>query len=320
MRQTVGPETGNAASENAVYPFQSNHVEVMGHRIYYVEHGSGQPVLFLHGNPTSSYLWRNVLPHVVDQTARRGIAIDLLGFGKSDKPDDVRYSLEFHSRIVRGFIEALDLRDIVLVADDWGGPLGMHDVVAKAERYQAAILMETFLWTFTFRDDFEPKFRMPFRLMRGPMGFFFVQMLNMMIKKVIPEHCPITDEGMKYYLDSMPTIRSRRAMREFVRLNPLHGKPRASVEFIESIRARLPELDVPVTWLKATPGVVPSDDYPPSLQKLEELKQLLPQMNVKDFGPGHHFLAEENPARVVELIVETIRDRSLQGQDALAQV
>ena len=71
---------------------------------------------------------------------------------------------------MQGFVSALKLRDIVLVADDWGGPLGMHDVIARSERYQAAILMETFLWTFTFKDDFEPKFRMPFRLMRGPLG------------------------------------------------------------------------------------------------------------------------------------------------------
>lgn len=293
----------------AKYPFRSQHVEVLGHRIHYVEHGSGAPVLFLHGNPTSSYLWRNVLPHVADQTGRRGIAMDLLGFGKSDKPDGVRYSLDLHARIVEGFVDALELTDIVLVADDWGGPLGMHDVVSRPDRYRAAVLMETFLWTFTFEDDFEPKFRMPFRLMRGPMGFLFVQVLNMMVKKVIPEHCPITKEGMQHYLDSMPTIRSRRAMREFVGLNPLNGEPKASVDFIEVIRAALSALTVPFTWLKATPGVVPSDDYPPSLRKLEELKGLLPGMSVKSFGPGHHFLAEENPARVVELVVETIRER-----------
>jgi haloalkane dehalogenase len=292
------------------YPFSSRHVELLGHRIHYVEHGTGSPVLFLHGNPTSSYVWRDVLPHVATLTNRRGIALDLLGFGRSDKPDNVPYSLDLHARIVHEFVDALNLRDVVLVAEDWGGPLGMLDVVTRPERYQAAILMETFLWTFTFKDDFEPKFRMPFRMMRGPLGFVFVQMLNMMTKKVIPEHCPITDEGMQYYLDSMPTVRSRRAMLEFIRLNPLHGKPQASIDFMERIRTALPRLRVPVTWLKATPGVVPSDDYPPSLRKLDELHKLLPQLDVKAFGPGHHFLAEENPGRVVELITDTIRQQA----------
>ena len=284
-----------------------NFVSVLGHRIHYVSHGSGRPVLFVHGNPTSSYMWRDVLPHVAAQTGRRGIALDLLGFGHSDKPSDVTYTLDLHARIISAFVDALGLRNIVLVADDWGGPLAMHDVVLRPGHYDAVVLMETFLWTFTFEDDFDPKFRTPFRLMRGPLGFFFVQVANMMMKKVIPEHCAISDEGMRNYLDAVPTVRSRRAMRELIRLNPVHGKPKASVEFIERLRARLPALRIPVTWLKATPGVVPSDDYPPSLRKLEELRTLVPHMVMKEFGPGHHFLAEENPARVVELVVEAVR-------------
>jgi len=290
----------------AVYPFSSRFIEVMGRKIHYVEHGSGDPILFIHGNPTSSYLWRNVIPGVVERTSRRAIALDLLGFGRSDKPEDLVYTLRLHANVIRGFVEALGLERITLVADDWGGPLGMDAVVRFPEHFERAVLMETFLWTFTFEEDFEPKFRMPFRLMRGPLGFFFVQVLNMMIKKLIPEHCPITDEGMKYYLDSFPTIRSRRAMLAFVRLNPLHGEPKSSVEFIRALREELPKLRLPVTWLKASPGVVPSDDYPPSLKKLEELKSLLPQLRIRNFGPGHHFLAEENPQQVAKLIVEAI--------------
>jgi haloalkane dehalogenase len=295
------------AATQRIYPFESNFIEIAGHKIHFVSYGSGAPVLFVHGNPTSSYMWRDVLPEVADQTGRRGVALDLLGFGRSDKPDDIPYSLELHAQIIRGFIDALKLNDIVLVADDWGGPLAMHDVVNREQRFQAAVLMETFLWTFTFRDDFEPKFRVPYRMMRGPLGYFFVQIRNMMMRKVIPQHCAITDEGMKYYLDSVPTIRSRRAMLEFVRLNPIGGKPRASVELIESIRARLPALKIPITWLKATPGVLPSDDYPPSLEKWNEMRRLIPHLVIKQFGPGHHFLAEENPRRVVELVVEAIR-------------
>lgn len=299
---------------NSTYPFNNNFVNVMGHKIHYVEFGEGAPVLFIHGNPTSSYLWRDVLPHVASQTGRRGIALDLLGFGKSDKPDDLKYTLRLHADIIQGFIDNLGLKNIVLVADDWGGPLGMDAVVKRPDLFDGVVLMETFIWTFTFADDFEPKFRIPFRLMRGPLGFFFVQVMNMMIKKVIPEHCSITDEGLNYYLNSVPTIKSRRAMREFVGLNPIHGKPEASVHFINEIRSQLPKLKLPITWLKATPGVVPSDDYPSSLKKLDELKKLLPHMKMRDFGPGHHFLAEENPKKVVEFVVQMIKENSLIGK------
>jgi hypothetical protein len=93
---------------------------------------------------------------------------------------------------------------------------------------------ETFLWTFTFQDDFEPKFRMPFRMMRGPLGFVAVQVLNMMIKKVIPEHCPITDEGLQHYLTRCrPCARGGRCWSSFVSIccqsdarvsvGPVHG-------------------------------------------------------------------------------------------------
>lgn len=243
---------------------------------------------------------------MADQTARRGIALDLLGFGKSDKPDDVEYTLDLHGKIISGFVDALDLESVVLVADDWGGPLGMNDLVNRPELYEAAVLMETFLWTFTFKEDFHPKFRIPFSIMRGPLGFVAVQILNILTKKLIPEHCPISDEGIQYYLNMTPTIRSRRAMKEFVRLNPLHGKPEASVRFIDDIRTCLPTLKLPVHWLKASPGVIPSDDYLSSKTKWQEVIDMLPDVTVHDFGPGHHFLAEENPQRVAELIVKAI--------------
>jgi haloalkane dehalogenase len=296
------------------YPFSDRYLTIGGRRIYCVETGAGDPVLFLHGNPTSSYVWRNVMPAVAAATGRRCIAIDLLGLGKSDKPDGLRYTLKLHRDVVAGVVDALGLQNIVLVAEDWGGPLGMHHVVHEPRRYQAAILMETFLWTFTFADDFHPKFRAAYRLMRSPAGFVAVQMFNMLTKKLIPQHCPITNDGMQYYLSSTPTLRSRRAQLAFVRLNALHGKPRDSVQFIEEIRDRLPGLRVPVTWLMPSPGVIVSEDYPPSQAKFETFKTLIPHLEVKQFGPGHHFLAEENPQRVAELVSETIREKGLVRQ------
>ena len=91
--------------------------------MHYVEEGEGDPVLFLHGNPTSSYLWRNVIPHVSPQA--RCIALDLIGMGRSDKPD-IEYRFFDHARYVEGFIEALGLTDLTLVMHDWGSGLGFH--------------------------------------------------------------------------------------------------------------------------------------------------------------------------------------------------
>ena len=113
---------GARPSPPAAFPFESRYVQVAGHRIHYVEVGRGEPVLFFHGNPTSSYLWRNVIGPVAEATSSRVIAFDLLGFGKSDKPTTVKHSLALHAGIVRGFISELGLRNLALVADDWGGP------------------------------------------------------------------------------------------------------------------------------------------------------------------------------------------------------
>ena len=124
-------------------PQVSRHVEVHGSPMHYVEAGAGDPIVFLHGNPTSSYLWRNVIPHLAP--LGRCIAPDLIGMGRSGKPD-IEYGFFDHARYVDGFVDALGLRDITLVIHDWGSALGFHYAMrheknVKAIAYLEAILM-----------------------------------------------------------------------------------------------------------------------------------------------------------------------------------
>ena len=100
---------------SSAFPFDSHYVNVDGTRIHYIEQGSGAPILFLHGNPTWSYLWRNIIPHVAAQG--RCIAMDLVGFGKSDKPN-IDYGYADHVKYVDGFIDALELKNLTLVLHD----------------------------------------------------------------------------------------------------------------------------------------------------------------------------------------------------------
>ena len=308
MKHQTGFTTPSAA-----YPFESRYAEVNGYRIHYIEEGHGAPILFIHGNPTYSYLYRNVLPRVAKETRRRCIAMDLLGFGRSDKPN-LNYTVRLHAGMVEGFIQVLALRDLVLVADDWGGPLGTSYALHHSPNVQGMALMETFLWPMTWNDDFSPEFRTPFRLMRSPLGFLMVQVMNMMIKKLIPQHCPMSPEAMRHYLEVFPTISSRKAMRLFPKLIPIEGQPKESYEFFMEIQKGLPHIQFPFVWIKAKPGIVPCDDFPASLKRLEDLKQKIPHLVVKDFGPGHHFLAEDNPERLSDLLIEWIRENKLDGQ------
>ncbi len=301
----------NLPSPTSTFPFDSRFTKVKGFDIHYVEQGSGDPVLFFHGNPTSSYLWRNVFPRVAQATGQRAIAFDLLGFGKSQKPADINYSLKLHAEIIAGFIGNLKLKNLILVGDDWGGPLATYYAIHHQENVRGLGLMETFLWPMNWQDDFSPEFRGPFKMMRSPLGFVFVQVLNIMTKKLIPQHCPISKESLDYYVNSTPTIRSRKAMAAFPKLLPVEGNPEDSYAFFMEIQNGLSDIRFPVMWIKATPGVVPSDDYPPSLKRLEDLKKKVPHMAIKQFGPGHHFLAEENPERVARILVDWMKEAGL---------
>jgi haloalkane dehalogenase len=117
-------------------------VNVNGYRIHFTDEGEGDPILFIHGNPTSSLLWRNIAPQVGRALKHRSLAIDLLGFGRSDKPN-VRYTLPLHYEVVRGFIEALGLTNLALVLQEWGGTIGTRYAVGHPENVRAVAAMES---------------------------------------------------------------------------------------------------------------------------------------------------------------------------------
>ena len=124
----VRPEAAVAPAISAEFPFESKFVAVLGSRMHYVDEGQGS-------NPTSSYLWRNVMPHLEPQG--RAIALDLIGMGASDKPD-IDYTYDDHTRYVEGFIDALNLQNITLVIHDWGSALGF-DYASRHENHVSGI-------------------------------------------------------------------------------------------------------------------------------------------------------------------------------------
>jgi len=277
-------------------------VEILGHKIHYVQEGSGDPILFIHGNPTSSFVYRNVLKPIAEKTGRKCIAFDLIGFGKSDKPKNIDYTPQLFTEIIDGFIQSLKLEKIILVAEDWGGFFGGYVMAKNKSSFQAAIFMETFLWPMTWKEDFDPKFVIPFKIMRSPVGFIFSQVMNIMVNKMIPEHCPISDEALQQYKDFMPTIADRKAMGTLPKLIPLNEKPKESYDMALELQNSLKNISFPILWIKANPGVMISNANPCGMRRLEELQNILPQMEIHDFGEGNHFLSEENPKKLVAII------------------
>ena len=143
------------------YPFESKYREVDGLRLAHLDEGEGKPVVFFHGEPTWSYLWRKVIPPVRD-AGYRCIAPDYAGFGRSDKPTDLDwYTYDRHVELMALLLEELDLRDATVVVHDWGGPIGLRLAVEHPDRISRIVIMETGPFTgqqrmsdawFTFRD------------------------------------------------------------------------------------------------------------------------------------------------------------------------
>lgn len=146
------------------FPFEPRYRERDGLRLAHIDEGDGAPVVFFHGEPTWSYLWRKVIPPVRD-AGFRCIAPDLVGFGRSDKPTDVSwYSYDRHTELAEGLLEHLDLRDATAVVHDWGGPIGLRLATEHPERFSRLVIMDSGFFTgeqrmsdawFAFRDFVE---------------------------------------------------------------------------------------------------------------------------------------------------------------------
>lgn len=129
------------------FPFEPHYREVGGLRLAHLDEGEGDPVIFFHGEPTWSYLWRKVIPPV-REAGYRCIAPDYAGFGRSDKPVDLRwYSYDRHTELAATLLEDLDLRGATVVGHDWGGPIGLRLAVEQPERLSRLVLMDTGLFT-----------------------------------------------------------------------------------------------------------------------------------------------------------------------------
>jgi haloalkane dehalogenase len=137
----------NRFEELPEFPFEPRYRELDGLRLAHLDEGDGEPVVFVHGEPTWSYLWRKVIPPVLD-AGYRCIAPDHAGFGRSDKPTDVGwYSYDRHSELFADLLERLDLRGATVVVHDWGGPIGLRAAIEHPDRIDRMVVMDTGLFT-----------------------------------------------------------------------------------------------------------------------------------------------------------------------------
>lgn len=287
----------DAASIDTGFHYASRYIAVNGASMHYYEAGRGAPVVFLHGNPTWGYLWRNVVPHVAPHA--RCIVPDLIGMGYSDKPD-LAYRFFDHYAYLTGFIEALGLSAITLVGHDWGSALGLHYWDHHPDNVRALALMEAILTPLEWA-RFPAEFRLGFRLMRLPaLGWVIVGLANGFVEQVLPRAVVrrLSETEMAHYRAPFPTVASRHPVRQWPREIPLDGRP-ADVDAVVADYARRLQSDpLPKLLLYAQPGGVIRSE------QVAWCRARLPNLETVDVGPGIHFLQEDRPASIGQALAD----------------
>ncbi|MEM9450643.1 MAG: haloalkane dehalogenase [Cyanobacteria bacterium P01_E01_bin.6] len=277
---------------SAEFPFEKKFVDVNDSNMAYVDEGEGPVVLFLHGNPTSSYLWRNIIPYVSDN--HRAIAVDLIGMGDSDKPD-IPYTFTDHAAYLDDFIAALDLTDITLVVHDWGSALGMRYARLNEDNVRALAFMEAITppgFPAPSYDAMGPEFGELFRNLRTEgVGEEMVLQNNLFIETLLPQLVvrELTEAEMDAYRAPYPTPESRLPMLQWPREVPIGGEPPEATEAVLVNGNWLTFTPMPKLLLHGEPGAIASQPV------IEYLQANVSNMETVSVGPGLHFIQEDQP-------------------------
>ena len=274
---------------SAQFPFKANYIEIYGSKMHYVDEGSGDPILFLHGNPTSSYLWRNIIPYLT--THGRAIALDLIGMGKSDKPD-LEYRFFDHARYVEAFIEKMGLKNITFVIHDWGSALGFHYAMRHESNVKGLAFMEALLMPFPTWESFPARIREVFQAFRTPeVGWDMIVTKNVFVGELLPTGVvrKLSEAEMSYYREPFKNPKSRKPVWRWPNDIPIEGKPPDVVDAFVSHNAKHQESDLPKLLFHATPGVFID------ASTVQWCQQNLKNLRAVDVGEGIHWVQEDNP-------------------------
>ncbi|WP_338864719.1 haloalkane dehalogenase [Myxococcus stipitatus] len=274
----------------------THQVSVLDSFISYREEGTGSPIVFLHGNPTSSYVWRNVMPQFADHGRR--LAPDLIGMGSSGKPD-IAYRFADHARYLDAWFDALALRDVVLVGYDWGGVLALDWATRHPDRVRGVVVFETFLRPMQW-SNWPSEGEQLFRALRTPgVGEKMVLEQNGFLARSL-EHgvkSGLSEGARAAYYAPFPDAASRRPMLQWPREIPIDGAPADGAAVIERYDA----------WL-ASPAAKPAllltfgDTGLSAPPVIEWAKATLPGLEIVPLRPAGHHAPEDAPDDIARAI------------------
>ena len=232
-------------------------IAILDTEMAYVDVGEGDPIVFLHGNPTSSYLWRNIIPHL--EGLGRCLAPDLVGMGSSGPSPQHSYRLVDHARYLDSWFEALDVqRRVTLVVHDWGAPLGFFWAQRHPERIKGIVYMESIVRPYTWQ-DWDERSQTLFHALRSPAGEQLILEQNIFIERVLPALVQrrLSEQEMAVY--RRPYLQpgeTRRPMLTWPREIPIEGEPQDVTHIVEGYAQWLLTSSVPKLFVNADPGSI----------------------------------------------------------------
>ena len=272
----------------------------------YVEMGSGETMLFLHGNPTSSYLWRNIMPYFSD--IKRCIAPDLIGMGDSDKLDSNNvgeYNFFTHQKWLNDLLASLNLgKKIILVMHDWGSALGFDWAFKNIDRISGIVYMEGIVCELNW-DEWDEKSAPLFKAFRSEAGENLIIEKNIFVERVLPGSIlrGLTEEEMNVYRRPFIKKEDRRPTLDWPNQIPIEGKPKEVVEVVNNYSSFFKKNDTPKLFINADPGAI-------LIGKQREFCRSWPNQS-EITVPGSHFIQEDSPNLIGEGILNWLNVKRL---------
>jgi haloalkane dehalogenase len=281
-------------------PYPRRRVRVLDTEMAYVDTGTGRPVVFVHGNPTSSYLWRNVIPHV--EPAARCLAPDLVGMGDSGKAPAGSYRFVDHARYLDAWLETLvPAGRVTLVLHDWGSALGFHWARRHPERVRGLVYMEALVRPVTWAEWPEAA-RKIFQALRSPAGEEMVLDKNVFVERILPASVlrGLGEAEMAVYRRPfLAPGESRRPTLTWPRQIPIDGEPADVVAAVDGYARWLAESEHPKLFINAEPGTILTG------AQREFCRSWPNQMEIT--VRGSHFIQEDSPREIGEAVAGFVR-------------
>ena len=284
---------------SAADAYERHRIAFLETEISYVDTGAGEPVVFLHGNPTSSYLWRNVIPHV--EGLGRCLAPDLVGMGDSGAAPDGSYRFVDHARYLDAWFEALGLTNVTLVVHDWGSALGFYWAYRHPERVRGIAYMEAVVRPLTW-EEWRDESRQIFQDLRAEAGEEMVLEKNLFIEGILPSAVlrDLTEEEMNVYRRPyLEPGESRRPTLTWPRELPINGEPEDVVSIVDDYSKWLAQSDVPKLFVNAEPGATLTGSQ-------REFCRTWPNQEEVTVR-GAHFVQEDSPHEIGEAVATFVR-------------